>query len=112
MSADLVTVAGMLVQLIGSFIAGKTIGTKARKFIPLANGVLSVVTQLIAAFATGLGPQPVAAPAVAMASIFGSFGNVFLDIFVKSLLQTWAVTGIHSSAKNTVQGIQLASSAK
>jgi ABC-type antimicrobial peptide transport system permease subunit len=107
-SGDLITVAAMVIQLVGGFIAGKTLGIQARKFIPLANGVLSIATQLLAAFSTGLGPAPVAAPAVAMASIFGSFGNTFLDILVKAVLQTWVVTGAHSSVKNTTEGVKLA----
>lgn len=117
---SVITIVTMVLQWIGSFFAARTFGLTARKFIPLLNFIVSTLSQLIAAFSVGMGPGP--APSVAHATFgvemeyaayqyagfFGSIGNVFVDIFVNSLLQTLVVVGGHSAQKNTREGIKLA----
>jgi hypothetical protein len=114
--AGIVTIAVMVAQWIGSFVAGKQWNATARKFLPLANFAVSVAAQLLAAFATGLGPTPTVAPALAStmvyAGFFGSFGKTLLDVVLNAVIQTLVVTGGHSAVKNTKQGIEMAAAQK
>lgn len=103
MNGSLVTGIVMLLQLTLIPMLVKKLGSdRARKLIPAGNLVLSIVTQMWAAF--GEAVPPVVEPAAYyQAGFLSSLGNTFLDIVVNSLLQTFLVTGAHSAAKNTLE---------
>lgn len=107
--AGIIVVATMVVQWIGSWAASRSWSIKARKLIPTINFVISTISQMVAAFAAGLGPEPAVTPAVAVmqAGFLATFKNVFVDILVNSFLQTVILTGTHSGIKNTKEAIEL-----
>lgn len=110
----IIVVATMVLQWLGSWAASRSWSIKARKLIPTINMVISTASQMLASFAAGLGPAPAVVPtaavAVVHAGIFATFGNIFLDVFLNSLMQTAMVTGGHSMVKNTVEAHRLGKS--
>ena len=60
------------------------------KYIPICTFIISLLTQIVAASQ--------AQAAIQFGTIFHDFGN----IFVRSLLQTFMTTGVHSVGKNVV----------
>lgn len=105
--ASIIVIATMVLQWVGSFAAARSWGTKARKLIPMINLIISTAAQLVAAFATGLGPEPTAAVDVQYAGFFAKFGDRLLDVLVNSLIQSFVVTGAHSTVKNTKEAVDL-----
>lgn len=98
MSAEVVTVLGMALNFLASYLVKK--GTTFGKVIPVLNIVIGILTQVAAAMTQA---TPAVAPAVAVAGIFGTFGKGFLDAFVNGIIQGILTTGIHSSQKNLMQ---------
>lgn len=97
---QIITLLGMVVNFGVGYITKKSTktGDFIRKIIPAITFAVALVTQMVAAASSALPPET--APAVAMAGFFGTFGKGFLDIFVNSLIQTFVVTGAHSTQKN------------
>lgn len=108
MSEQVVTLVGMLVNFVVGYVVSKNAaaGATIRKIIPAINFGLALVTQIVASAQAAIPPETV--PAVALAGFFGTFGKGFLDILVNSLIQTFVVTGAHSSQKNILQAIKVA----
>jgi uncharacterized membrane protein len=103
---QIITLVGMFTNFLVGYITKKSTksGDFIRKVIPALTFVVALITQMVAAATSALPPQTV--PAVAMAGFFGTFGKGFLDIFVNSLIQTFVVTGVHSTQKNAREALR------
>jgi hypothetical protein len=95
----------MLAQVVWPILIPKIGSERLRKLVPLGNGIISLVTQLWTGFSTAAAPS-IAPAGYVEAGFFGSFGPAFLDILINSVLQTFLVTGAHSAAKNTREGLK------
>jgi len=97
---QIIVLVGMLTSFVVGYLAKKSTSTtdKLRKFIPIGNIVVGVITQMLASANAALPPET--APAASMAGFFGTFGKGLLDTLINGVLQGLLVTGAHSTQKN------------